>query len=293
VSRQPQRVVVAIAALVLILAGAVTGWLLLRSPASPRASLLQGPIDMRTAFSPAEPQFGDPVTALVDVFVDGRTIDPTSVRLDLRVPPYVAVGHERSERTVGHVSVLRFATRIECVEIGCVPRGSIRDFAFPLLTIHYRERGVAQTAQIAWPQLHVHSRLSAALRTHPALRLTGLHSAPPSFRVSPRPAGIALLAVAALLGLAGAGLLLALAVAPLRARRRGPGPLERILLELQASGANGNTGRRRGALEQLALELATLDGALSQESRTLAWAPTEPPPDAIEELARRARELVR
>ena len=83
-----------------------------------------------------------------------------------------------------------------------------------------------------------------------------------------------------------------LVVAPLRARRRGPTPLERILLELEASGSNGDSGRRRVALEQLARELGALDPELSRESRVLAWAPSDPPPDAIDELARRARAVV-
>jgi FMN phosphatase YigB (HAD superfamily) len=68
--------------------------------------------------------------------------------------------------------------------------------------------------------------------------------------------------------------------------------VERILLELEAGGTNGDSGRRRSALEQLARELGPVDPELSSESRVLAWAPTDPPPDAIEELARRARQLV-
>jgi hypothetical protein len=94
-------------------------------------------------------------------------------------------------------------------------------------------------------------------------------------------------------GAAGGLALVGRAVLPLlalaRGRRRGT-PLERILGELTS--ANGDIGRRRRTLEQLARELEPLDESLSFESRVLAWSPQEPEPAAISDLARRVRTVV-
>jgi hypothetical protein len=279
----------ALVALAALVAGGVLAWVFLRAPAAPQMGLAQPPIEARTAFAPLDPQLGDPVTAEVDVFLDRSEIDPASVRLDVRVPPYRVVGATRSRRDTGSTTVLHLERRLECLTEPCVSLKALKTFAFPDLVIHYRDAGQPMTSVVSWPPLAVHSRLDAARRSSPQLRLVQTRSAPPSFRVDPHRVGVALLVVAAVLGAAGIALLVWLVAAPLLARRRQVGPLERILRELQT--ANGDSGRKRSALEQLARELAPLDGALSQESRVLAWAPHDPPPDAVDELARRARAL--
>jgi hypothetical protein len=102
-----------------------------------------------------------------------------------------------------------------------------------------------------------------------------------------------LLALSAVLGLGGAALLLRLWLPrPSTARRRHGTRLERLLGELAAAAANGDTGRRRRALESLAGELEALDGSLSAESRVLAWAPQDPHPAVISALAGRVRAAV-
>jgi hypothetical protein len=272
----------------LVVAG-VLAWVFLRAPGSPEAGLAQPPIEARTSFVPLDPQLGDPVTASVDVFLERSEIDPASVRLAVRVPPYVVVGATKTRHDTGGTTVLHFERRLECLDEPCVSLTALKTFTFPNLVIHYTDAGAATTAEVGWPRLAVHSRLDAARRSAPQLRLFQTRSAAPSFRVDPHRAGVALLAVAAVLGTAGIALLLWLVAAPLLARRRRVGSVERILRELQT--ANGDSGRKRSALEQLARELAPLDGALSQESRVLAWAPQDPPPDAVDELARRARAL--
>jgi hypothetical protein len=291
VSRQAQQLAVGLAALILLVAGGVGGWLLFRGPAAADLQLANPPIDLRASLSPAEPQFADTVTAYVDVFVDTAVIDPATIRLDLGLAPYRRIGGSRTLRRAGRIAALHVEARLECLQAGCIPPKSLYTFTFRPLTVRYRAGGAAQKAQIGWPRLTVHSRLTEALRAHPALRVGAIHAAPPSFRVAPRRAGVALLVAAALLGLAGLAILVALAGRPLLARRRGPGALELILEEVRASSSNGDSARRRGALEQLARELAPLDGELSRESRVLAWAPSDPPPAAVEDLARRAREL--
>jgi hypothetical protein len=279
----------ALAAVGALAVAGVLAWLVLRAPATPQMGLTQPPIQARTSFSPLDPQLGDPVTATVDVFLDTTEIDPASVRLAVRVPPYRVVGSTRTRHDTGASTVLRFQRRLECLEEPCVSLHALKTFAFPDLVIRYRDAGAPMTAVVGWPRLTVHSRLDAARRASPQVRLPQPRSAVPSFRVDPHRAGVALLVAAALLGAAGVALLLWLVAAPLLARRGRVGPVERILRELQ--GANGDSGRKRSALEQLARELAPLDGELAQESRVLAWAPDDPPPDAVDEVARRARAL--
>jgi hypothetical protein len=83
------------------------------------------------------------------------------------------------------------------------------------------------------------------------------------------------------------------ALPSLRFVRRLPGTsLERILDELTSSLMNGDSGRRRRTLEQLARELEPLDEPLSFESHVLAWAPHDPEPAAIADLAQRVRTVV-
>ena len=98
-SRQRQAIALAVAAAVLLLAGIAGAWLVLRGPGRAQAELAQEPITIRTVFVPLEPQFADPVTAHVDVFVDTRRIDPASVRLRQRFVPYVVTGRTRTERS--------------------------------------------------------------------------------------------------------------------------------------------------------------------------------------------------
>jgi hypothetical protein len=290
VTRARQRLVVGAVALVALAAGAFA-WSRLPATGHPGGVLTQPPLAVRVSFAPLDGGFGDPVTAVVDVFVDATLVEPASVRILPRFAPYATVARTRVVSAAGPATRIRFTRRLSCLAVDCVPRHALRVFTFPDLTVRYRQIGIATTARVAWPRLSVHSRLSDALRRTPTLRLGDLHSAPPSFRVAPGRAATALSAAAVVLGATGAGLLLALTLMPLLAAlRRRPGALERILLELQRT--NGDMGRRRSALEQLARELAPLDGELSQESRVLAWAPGEPQPAAIDELARRARALV-
>jgi hypothetical protein len=128
---------------------------------------------------------------------------------------------------------------------------------------------------------------------HPLLHVPPPHASA-GYRFPPRPTGFALLALAAVLALGGSALLLLVALGRLEpARRHTRAPLERVLGELAAASSNGDSGRRRRALEQLARELEPLDPGLSAESRVLAWGPEDPRAEAVADLAGRARTAVR
>jgi hypothetical protein len=247
------------------------------------------PVSVVQTLSPREPQFGDPVVATVDVVVDPRRVDPGSVRVTTGFAPYRVAASSRTTHRDGGTSVTRFESRLRCLDAACVPPGAASTVRFAAVRVSYREGSRRRSLALAWPALHVHSRVTRADLRHPLL-----HVPPPQvhadYRLPPRATGYALLALAALLGVGGCALLLLVALRRLEPRRRAPTPLDRLLRELATP--NGDSGRRRRALEQLARELEPVDPGLSVESRVLAWGPGDPPPDAVADLAGRAQTAV-
>lgn len=254
-------------------------------PAQSTVRVAGRPVVVSREIEPAEPQFGDPVTATIEVVVDERRVDPRLVRIDVRFAPYAVTTSTRSTRRADGFSVLRVVDRLDCLDPACLPRHAAATFHFPHLRIAYPGRMLVA----AWPPLRAHARVQPADLVHPTLRVD-----PPrvqgSYRLPPRLTGWTLLAVALACLLGGLGLLLRTARPWLRFTRRSSGTaLERILAELTSASENGDSGRRRRTLERLARELEPLDEPLSFESHVLAWAPHDPEPEAISDLAERVR----
>jgi hypothetical protein len=113
------------------------------------------------------------------------------------------------------------------------------------------------------------------------------------YRMAPRLTGTLLLGLAAVAALLGAALVLRFALDRLRRRRARETPLRRILRELEAAASNGDTARRRLALDELALELAPRDESLAGASSVIAWARHDPDAETISTLAERVEELER
>ena len=283
-----------LAALV-VLAALVLGLVLaLRHEPGGRQARLDGrPVSAVGTLSPREPQFGDTVVATVDVFVDSRRVDPDTVRVTTGFTPYQVTASTRMVRSDEGVSITHLERRLRCLGVACVPPGTASTVRFEPVRVSYREGSQPRSLAVAWPVLHVHSRVALADLRHPLLRVPPPHAAS-DYRLPPRPTGYALLALAALLALGGSTLLLLVGLRRFAPVRRGTNtPLERILVELAAASSNGDSGRRRRALEQLARELEPLDPGLSVESRVLAWGPEDPKVDAVADLAGRAQTAVR
>ncbi|HEX7525829.1 MAG TPA: hypothetical protein VF327_05940, partial [Gaiellaceae bacterium] len=230
----------------------------LHRPGQSTVRLTGGPVATLRSLTPTEPQFGDTVVATVEVFVDPRRVDPRSVRLHASFTPFSVTSSARSVSRKGSLSIVRIVDRLACLDAACLPKGEAATFGFPALRVAYP----GGTVVADWPAVRVHARMTAADLRHPMLRV-GAPQAQPSYRLPPGVTGWTLIAVALAGALGGLGLL-ARAVLPSLAfaRRRGT-PLERILRELSNGSANGDAGRRRGALEQLARELEPLDEPLS------------------------------
>lgn len=283
--------VAALALLAALAAGFVVA--LLHRPAETTVRAGPRPVSVRASLSPREPQFGDTVTASADVVVDPHRLDPRLVAVAAGFAPFRVVSATRTVESAGGLSVIHVEWRLRCLEVACVPPGASETFRFAPLRLSYREASGPRILTSAWPFLRVGSRVAAADLRRPVLHVPQPKPVSSDYRLPPRATGWTLRALAALLALGGGVLLLRAALRGAGpARRREAPPFETILRELAAASSNGDTGRRRRALEELARELEPLDAPLSAESRVLAWAPPDPGTDAIAELASRVRGVV-
>jgi hypothetical protein len=281
----------ALAALIALAVGLVLA--LAHGPSGARVDLGGRAVSVRQDLTPRDPRFGDTVLATIDVFADPSRVDAGSLKVKARFGPYAVSSSSRSVRTAGGISVTHVENRLRCLTLRCVPPGRVKAFRFKPVRVSYRAGSRTHAVASPWPALRVHSRVTEADLARSVLRVPEPVAAPPSYSLSPTATGWGLLALAALLAGGGAVLLLMVALrrtAP--ARRRVP-PLERVLRELAAASTNGDSGRRRRALEELARELEPLDLPLSVESRVLAWGPAEPRTEAISDLTSRVRRSVR
>jgi hypothetical protein len=284
------------AALVLaVLLAAAFAVAVLRRPAQAPVRLDGRPLSVVKTLSPRDPQFGDTVTATVDVSVDSSRVDAGSVRVHGSFAPYRVASSRRTVRRTGNVSLVRVEYRLRCLDLGCVPQGEQRTLHFGPVRVGYRDGQRPATLRTNWPALRVHTRVTASDLQRPFFQVAPPRAAPAEYRLPPEATGYTLLGLAALLALGGAAL-----IARLGLRRRqwlprlgGVPALEQILDELAAASANGDSGHRRKALEHLARELEPLDESLSVESRVLAWAPQDPGPETIAELTARVLRAVR
>jgi len=262
-------------------------------PAGGHIDLGGRPVSVRQELTPRDPQFGDTVVATIDVFADPSRVDAGSMQVRTHFEPYVVASTSRSVRSTGGVSVTHVESRLRCLGLPCVPSGSVTAFHFDPVRISYREDAGNRTVTSAWPTLRVHSRVTKADLARPVLQVPAPVAAPARYRLPPAATGYALLALAGLLAAGGAALLIGVGLRQMAPGRRRVSPLERVLGELAASCSNGDSGRRRLALEDLARELEPLDEPLCVESRVLAWGPGEPQAEAISDLTSRVRTAVR
>jgi hypothetical protein len=266
---------------------------LVHRPAAGHVDLAGRSFSIRSQLVPQEPQFGDTVVASIDVSVDPTRFDPDSIRVKTDFAPYEVASRSRTVRTVGGVSSVHIERRLRCLTLRCVPHGAVRTFLFTPAVISYRQGTAHADLVRGWPTLRVRSRITAADIAAPVLRVPPPVAAPVQYRLPSGATGYALLVLAGLLAAGGAALLLWVGLRRIAPPLRRVPPLERVLARLAASCSNGDSGRRRRALEELARELEPLDEPLSIESRVLAWGPADPKPEAVSDLTSRVRTAVR
>lgn len=274
--------------------GAAVAVAALRTPGQAPVRLAGPRVAVQKSLSALDTGVADTVRASADVSVDTRRVDEASVRVDGSFAPYEVVATRRSVERTGRVSIFHVEYAVSCLSIACVSGRAYRTVSFAPLRVTYRDRaGRARSLTSPWPPVRVHGRVTVADLHRPFLRVGQPVAAAVDYRFGPRPTGILLLALAGLLALSGGVLLVRAAMGARRRAQAGEPRLDRILGELAAASSNGDSGRRRRALEQLALDLEPIDEPLSDESRVLAWAPQDPGPEEIADLAERVRTAVR
>lgn len=249
--------------------------------------------------SPPMLAFGDTLTARVDVTLDRRRIDPSSVRVRADFAPWGAVGRPRVTREdAAETTLLRTTWVLQCLISPCVPPRRVAALEWDPALVTYR-RGAP--IRVRWPVLYVQSRLASA----DASRRRGAQtpwradvvSLPAvSYRVPPGTLITLLLAAAAILAVSG-GVLAYRALpdrrvppaAPVEPTAPPPTALEQALALLERPVGEDGAADRRRALELVADALTARNAELAGTARVLAWSEDVPPSDETSRLAARAR----
>ena len=297
------RRTIAVAALALVaVVGAVAAVFVLRNSGGDETA--PRPLRARASLSDRIVVFGDTVRAQVDLALDLRHVDPSSVKVRTSFDPWRRVGPVQVDRTdAGSSSHIRMTYVLRCLKQPCVPERDTLPFTFDPARIEFVNRAGGRGALRApFPVLITHTRIGPTdLATAAPWRLDVTSVPEPSYRTSPGLL-LALLITAALVLLAGAGGL-AYAGWPRRLVEAEPEPepepepeilptpLEQALELLEdAARANGAADQRR-SLELVAEVLAERgeEDGLAEAARALAWSPSAPGPDKTKSLAARVR----
>jgi hypothetical protein len=261
--------------------------------AAPRLPSPDGGVALTTRTATRTAFFGDRIEASALVTADTRRVVPKSLRLQGTFAPFTVASTHTVDRSSGHLLTRRTTWELTCLDTACLPGKTSHTFAWAPVALRYRLRGTGLDRTLTQPfeAVTVLTRVAASAVRRPSFRVAPPVIERPRYRMAPRTLAL-LLALGGLALCAAALALAAYATVGLRRRREAPAdPFALVLAELHgATRSNGDSSRRRRALERLAELVEPHDPALGSETRTLAWAPDDPPPDAIDELARRARE---
>jgi hypothetical protein len=278
----------------LVLAAAIAAVLAAASSGRDRSvpALRARPVTVERTLSPSAALFGDRVEAELDVYTDGRRVDPRSIGVRASFGPYRVVATRADRSSRGDISLLRTRYTLQCLARACLPpQGGTRVVRFPAAAVAYLRDGRPATAAVTWPDLQVASRVPA---TTAAPRIVATPPEPePGFARPPGPTRALLLLVAGLLAAAG-GALLVRALWPsgalARWRRRDLSPLERSLARVEDAARSDDEDERRRRLDELANRLADVPAPpLEARTRALAWGAVPPASEALAELARSVR----
>jgi hypothetical protein len=279
----------------------------------PTTGLPESGIEARGSLQPRIILFGDTIKAHVDVLLDRRKVDPSTVRVSTEFLPWEIVGPQaRIRRDSGRNTYLRTTFTLRCTSSPCLPPNTSSALEFTVARLSYAAVGAApgarRTIAVDWPILVVYSRFAAAN----AEGSTGSSVAPWRIDLDSFPAatyglapGLLLPALFVLVALlAAAAVVLAWVAIPRRSQAPEPEPepepeplptrtpLELALELLEDAGRADGAEDRRRALELVA-EVLDLDHPdLARAARTLAWSEHDPVVGQTSGLATRVRTTI-
>jgi hypothetical protein len=293
-------VAVAAIAVCVVTFAAARGWM--RGDAgtyTPPATLIAARID------PASTLFGDVVLAHASVIVDTGQIDPATVSVTPKFVPFQLLSSVRHETRLARRAVeIVFDYRLQCLTSGCISAMEREQHGGARVTVPIRfapaavvgrgAGGMSFRQTLRWPELVMHSRLTAEVIASGNPHAEPLAGVPISYRV--RPALVGWLSIAAFVALVAVGA--ALLVSALRRLRRPRTiqirtdltPVEQALVLARAALERGHVADARRALYGLAAAFAAEgreEHAVTAER--LAWSAPAPSGESVEELAQGAR----
>ena len=266
------------------------------------------PLAVTAAVNPTVVQFGDPLTARIDIAVDTHKVDPDRVRIATDFRPFDRLGYHMTRRDAGRITFIRETYRLRCLSRDCVqilpavaaaaggakPSGR-RATQFRPALIYVKGRPTVQPTLLQWQTVESVTRVN---QTESQLQTFFYHAdlTPPARSYALSPGGLLWLLLLVLIALLVVPITLVVRRVREYRRARGPAPkeelspLERALRLLEWANRQPDGEDRRRALELVALEL--LRGGrdeLGGEARELAWSPPTPPAERAGELGTRAR----
>lgn len=261
---------------------AVLGLLLVAHGGSAPSVEATAPLAVRTSLDRSSVQFGDALTARVDVVVDRDAVDADTLRVSRDLAPLTILSTPSATKTVsGHLQTVSIRQRVACLTAPCLARR----ITLPRVHVAAVGRdGRRLTASAGWRHLTLGSRVAtddlAAASPHFA---ADTEPAGASYRLSPSTAATIIELVAALAAV-GAVALISFELVAL-ARRRRPSAsgdeLDRALRLVREAEERPAPDRRR-ALALLARLLRARDRSLGAAASDLAWSERAPEPQAVD-----------
>src|SRR3954468_1226620 len=133
--------------------------LLAHGGAAPAAEPTQ-PVGARASFDRSAAQFGDALTARIDVVLDRDAVKPDTLKVTRDLAPLTILSSPSTARTVsGRVETVSITQRVACLTAPCLARRIV----LPRVQVAVTGRdGSPVTASVGWKRLPLGSRVAAA-----------------------------------------------------------------------------------------------------------------------------------
>lgn len=289
-----------------VLCAAAAAGAVLAADAAAFRTIIGPPRDDRTPImtlaiiDPQEHMFGDTIRAWLQVIVQHRRVDPSTIKVEANFAPYTELEPVRVTSTSGPMRTrIVYEYLLGCVTRRCLPRAA-GAVTLDQATITYKRRDSERPLEytVEWPPIYITPRIGDERLGLGEPRWEVRDIPPPTYRVSPATVSRISGVLAAVFAAAAALLILrrlpvgryAVRLGLRRDRRTA---LERALALVQETARAGNPEDGRRALERLAVELRrTRNPALAHTATRLAWSANDPLDGGVALLTDEVRRMV-